>query len=192
MLADDGLATFEFPHLVAAARANAVRHDLPRAFQLPFAARARGRSSLRHGLAVVDVDRIPTHGGSLRLWVAHAESRHSPTQAVDELRRLELARGLAELEHVSRVRARVRKIKNDLLRFLIDAAERGKRVAAYGAAAKGNTLLNYCGVRSDSCRVRRRPEPAQAGPSAARQPTADRSGSNGLNERRPDYVLILP
>jgi hypothetical protein len=85
----------------------------------------------------------------------------------------------------------VRKIKNDLLRFLIDAAERGKRVAAYGAAAKGNTLLNYCGVRSDLVEfvVDRNPHKQGHLLPGSRLPV---EAVERLAERRPDYVLILP
>jgi SAM-dependent methyltransferase len=190
LLAAGGLATFEFPHLVPLleqTQFDTIYHEhfsylSLLALEPVFAA---------HGLAVVDVDRIPTHGGSLRLWVAHAESQHGPTQAVDELRRLELARGLAELSTYRAFAPRVRKIKNDLLRFLIDAAERGKRVAAYGAAAKGNTLLNYCGVRSDLVEfvVDRNPHKQGHLLPGSRLPI---EAVERLNERRPDYVLILP
>jgi SAM-dependent methyltransferase len=190
LLAAGGLATFEFPHLVPLleqTQFDTIYHEhfsylSLLALEPVFAA---------HDLAVVDVDRIPTHGGSLRLWVAHAEAKRAPAQAVDDLRRLELAAGLANLNTYRSFAPRVRKIKNDLLRFLIDAAERGKRVAAYGAAAKGNTLLNYCGVRSDLVEfvVDRNPHKQGHLLPGSRLPV---EAVERLAERRPDYVLILP
>jgi SAM-dependent methyltransferase len=190
LLAAGGLATFEFPHLVPLlehTQFDTIYHEhfsylSLLALEPVFAA---------HDLAVVDVDRIPTHGGSLRLWVAHAASKREPAPAVDDLRRLERAAGLADLKTYRGFAPRVRKIKNDLLRFLIDAAERGKQVAAYGAAAKGNTLLNYCGVRGDLVEfvVDRNPHKQGHLLPGSRLPIEP---VERLDERRPDYVLILP
>jgi SAM-dependent methyltransferase len=190
LLAEEGVATFEFPHLVPLleqTQFDTIYHEhfsylSLLALEPVFAA---------HGLAVVDVDRIPTHGGSLRLWVAHAGSKREATPAVDAIRRLERAAGLADVSTYRAFAPRVRAIKRDLLRFLIDAAERGKRVAAYGAAAKGNTLLNYCGVRGDLVEfvVDRNPHKQGHLLPGSRLPIEP---VERLDERRPDYVLILP
>jgi SAM-dependent methyltransferase len=190
VLAADGVATFEFPHLLPLleqTQFDTIYHEhfsylSLLALEPVFAA---------HDLVVIDVDRIPTHGGSLRLWVAHVGSKHRPDAAVDDLRRLERDGGLAELTTYRSFASRVRAIKNDLLRFLIDAAERGKRVAAYGAAAKGNTLLNYCGIRGDLVEfvVDRNPHKQGHLLPGSRLPVEP---VERLTERRPDYVLVLP
>ena len=123
--------------------------------------------------------------------VGYIGQRDSVPIILDALRRLERAAGLAELDTYRSFASRVRAIKNDLLRFLIDAAERGQRVAAYGAAAKGNTLLNYCGIRSDLVEfvVDRNPHKQGHLLPGSRIPVEP---VERLAERRPDYVLILP
>jgi SAM-dependent methyltransferase len=190
LLADDGVATFEFPHLLPLleqTQFDTIYHEHFSYLSLLALEPVFGA----HELTVVDVDRIPTHGGSLRLWVAHSAARRAAAPAVEELRRLERAGGLAEIATYRTFAPRVRAIKRELLRFLVDAAERGERVAAYGAAAKGNTLLNYCGVSSDLVEyvVDRNPHKQGhllPGSRVAVEPVET------LLARRPDYVLILP
>jgi SAM-dependent methyltransferase len=190
LLAPNGVITFEFPHLVPLleqTQFDTIYHEhfsylSLLALEPIFAA---------HSLRVIDVERLTTHGGSLRLWVAHAGSQHEPSHAVEALRTLESDRGLDRLETYRAFAARVRKVKRDLLRFLIDAVERGERVVAYGAAAKGNTLLNYCGVRSDLVEfvVDRNPHKQGMLLPGVRLPIEP---VERLRETRPDYVLILP
>lgn len=190
LLAAGGLATFEFPHLVPLlehTQFDTIYHEhfsylSLLALEPVFAA---------HDLRVVDVDRLATHGGSLRLWVAHAGSQHVPADAVAALRALERDRGLDRLETYRAFAARVRKVKRDLLGFLIGAAERGESVVGYGAAAKGNTLLNYSGVRSDLVAfvVDRNPHKQGMLLPGVRLPIEP---VERLRAARPDYVLILP
>jgi SAM-dependent methyltransferase len=190
LLGPGGVATFEFPHLLpllAQAQFDTIYHEhfsylSLLALEPVFAA---------HALTVVDAERIPTHGGSLRLWVAHVGGPRSVGPAVDELRDAERSGGLAELATYRAFAPQVRRVKRELLRFLIDAAERGKRVAAYGAAAKGNTLLNSCGVRADLVEfvVDRNPHKQGHLLPGSRIPVEP---VETLRAQRPDYVLILP
>jgi hypothetical protein len=190
LLGPGGVATFEFPHLLpllAQAQFDTIYHEhfsylSLLALEPVFAA---------HALTVVDAERIPTHGGSLRLWVAHVGGPRSVGPAVDELRDAERSGGLAELATYRAFAPQVRRVKRELLRFLIDAAERGKRVAAYGAAAKGNTLLNSCGVRADLVEfvVDRNPHKQGHLLPGSRIPVEP---VETLLAQRPDYVLILP
>ncbi|HEY0613988.1 MAG TPA: class I SAM-dependent methyltransferase [Candidatus Elarobacter sp.] len=190
VLAPEGVATFEFPHLVPLleeTQFDTIYHEhfsylSLLAVEPVFAA---------HDLAVVDVEQLPTHGGSLRLWVAHAASRHVESPAVAALRAFELQHGLRDISTYRAFAPRVRAIKRDLLRFLLDAAESGRRVAAYGAAAKGNTLLNYCGIRGDLIEfvVDRNPHKQGTLLPGSRLPVEP---VERLHETRPDFVLILP
>jgi hypothetical protein len=101
------------------------------------------------GLAVFDVERVPTHGGSLRIFAQRETGAHSTTQQVSMLLAEERAAGVTSREFYGHFQAESERIKNDFLRFLLEAQSRGQAVAGYGAAAKGNTLLNYAGVRAD-------------------------------------------
>ncbi len=190
VLAPEGIATFEFPHLLQLLEQtefDTIYHEhfsylSLLAVEPVFAA---------HGLRVVDAERIPTHGGSLRLWVGHAGAARAPAPAVEALRALEREGGLADLRTYAAFAPRVHAIKNELLRFLIDAAANGKRVVGYGAAAKGNTLLNYCGIRSDLVPfvVDRNPHKQGCLLPGSRLPV---EAVERLREARPDYVLVLP
>src|SRR5690606_23410260 len=104
----------------------------------------------RHGLAVFDVEELSTHGGSLRVYAQPAGTGiHAVSPRVDALLETERRAGLTGIDAYLAYAERVRRMKRQLLRFLIDAKEAGKSIAAYGAPAKGNTLLNYAGVRTD-------------------------------------------
>jgi len=103
-----------------------------------------------HGLTLFDVEEIPTHGGSLRLFARHAETGDSPpTAAVAQMLELEEREGMNRLEHYANYERRVTDTKRKLLSFLIEAKRAGKSIVGYGAAGKTNTLLNYCGIRTD-------------------------------------------
>jgi hypothetical protein len=145
-----------------------------------------------HGLTVFDVDEIPTHGGSLRVYARHADDLSKPvTERVTRLRAGERAAGLDSLDAYASFARQVERTKWALLEFLIGARRAGKRVAGYGAPGKGNTLLNYCGVGRDFIDF-----------------TVDRStykqgrflpgthipihAPEKIREAKPDYVLILP
>ncbi|MEO1369526.1 MAG: methyltransferase C-terminal domain-containing protein, partial [Acidobacteriota bacterium] len=141
-----------------------------------------------------DVDQLPTHGGSLRVYARHAadggEAR-ATTGRVAELLERERAAGLAEIDGYRGFADKVKRTKRRLLEFLIGAKERGERVVAYGAPAKGNTLLNYCGVRTDFVEytVDRSPHKQNHTLPGVGIPI---HGPEKIFETRPDYVLILP
>ena len=144
LLAKDGTLTMEFPHLLKLMLFNqfdTIYHEhfsylSLHTVQIIFAA---------HGLTVFDVDEIPTHGGSLRIYGKHAES--SPAQSANATKVLndEKEAGLCETETYTQFQRTVQETKRALLSFLIDAKNNGLSIVGYGAAAKGNTLLNYCG-----------------------------------------------
>ena len=143
------------------------------------------------GLRVWDVEQLPTHGGSLRVFGCHSDDPRQETPAVSVIVRAEEAAGLRERTTYRQFQARAEAIKHDLLRFLIEQKRAGKIVAAYGAAAKGNTLLNFSGVRPDLL-----PFVCDAATSkqgkylpGSRIPIV---APEMLSERKPDYVLILP
>lgn len=149
LLKPQGIITLEFPHLERLIEHNefdTIYHEHFSYFSFISAEAALAR----HGLRVFDVEELPTHGGSLRLYIAHSENDAQPTlPAVNHLRERELRAGFNTLEPYRRFAAQVERTKQSLLKFLISAKERGLKIAGYGAPAKGNTLLNYCGIRTD-------------------------------------------
>src|SRR4029077_4725923 len=103
----------------------------------------------RHGLRLLDVEELATHGGSIRLWVVHDDDPRPTTHAVAAIRANEMAAGLGRADGYGGFAERVATTKRELLAFLIDERRKGSRIAGYGAPGKANTLLNYCGIRSD-------------------------------------------
>jgi SAM-dependent methyltransferase len=189
LLAPDGVATVEFPHLerlIAENQFDTIYHEHFSYFSLYTAEQVFAR----HGLAVVDVEELPTHGGSLRLYLRHAGSG-GVSPAVEALRQREIAAGLAGPEPYARFAETVAETKAAILDFLIGARRAGKRVLGYGAPAKGNTLLNYCGIRGDMIGFTVDRSPHKQGmllPGThipIRPPAA-------LIAAKPDYVFILP
>jgi len=192
LLRPSGIATFEFPHLlrlIEEAQFDTIYHEHYSYLSLQTAERLL-RSQ---GLQVFDVERLPTHGGSLRLFVGHSEARRSESAALAALRATEAAAGLGDLRGYAGFQHRIDAIRTAFLRFLEDARDRGARVAAYGAAAKGNTLLNYCGIRADADRigyvVDRNPRKQGRYLPGSRLPVLP---PEHLFETRPDYVVVLP
>lgn len=144
-----GVITLEFPHLERLIEHNEFDTIYHEHFSY-FSFIAAEAALARHGLRVFDVQELDTHGGSLRLFVAHAENAARPTlPSVTAMRDRELRAGFNTLEPYRRFAAKVERTKQNLLKFLIEAKERGLKIAGYGAPAKGNTLLNYCGIRTD-------------------------------------------
>ena len=190
MLLPEGVATFEFPHLLSL-----MRHDqFDTIYHEHFSYLALGpvaKVLAAQRLRVFDVERLPTHGGSLRLFVCHAGARHAETSAVAALAAEERAEGLDDLARYDAFAPRVVAIKCAVLDFLIAARREGKTVAAYGAAAKGNTLLNYCGVGPEfiAFAVDRNPVKQNTLLPGTRIPV---HGVEAVAERKPDYLLILP
>lgn len=186
----EGVVTFEFPHLLKLIEHNqfdTIYHEHYSYLSLT----ALGPIFTRAGLRVFDVEAIPTHGGSLRVFLCHEQASHAEQSAVAEMHRCEEAAGLKSIDTYRAFAERVRETKRALLSFLIDAKRRGKRVAAYGAAAKGNTLLNYCGVGMDFIDVVADKNPAKQGRylPGSRIPVV---APEALIAAEPDYVLILP
>jgi SAM-dependent methyltransferase len=191
VLAPGGVITLEFPHLLNLIEQNqfdTVYHEHFSYFSLL----AVEPVFHRHGLRLFDVDCLPTHGGSLRIYACHDnDTARQTTPRVAELNSRETAAGLRTPACYAAFGERVRETKRKLLTFLIGARRSGKRVAAYGAAAKGNTLLNYCGIRTDFIDFVADRNPHKQGclMPGSRIPIVT---PEQLREARPDYVLILP
>lgn len=190
MLAPEGVLTFEFPHLLSLITHN----QFDTIYHEHFSYLALGPLApvlAKQGLRAFDVEKLPTHGGSLRLFVCHAGASHAETPAIAALAAEEGAAGLDDLATYDAFAPRVVEIKSAVLEFLIDARRAGKRVAAYGAAAKGNTLLNYCGVGPEFVEfaVDRNPVKQDTLLPGTRIPVL---GVEAVAQRRPDYLMILP
>jgi SAM-dependent methyltransferase len=145
LLKQAGTATFEFPHLlrlIEERQFDTIYHEHFSYFSFLVV----DKIFAQHGLRVYDVETLPTHGGSLRLFVCHADAPFASTGDVDELIAKERAAGLDRIDTYASFAGAVIDIKCQLLDFLIEARKKGKSVVGYGAPAKGNTLLNYCGV----------------------------------------------
>jgi SAM-dependent methyltransferase len=186
-----GVLTMEFPHLMRLMEGNqfdTIYHEHFSYFSFLTAEKAFAA----HGLTVFDVKEIPTHGGSLRIYARHAEDASRPvTTAVDELRAREQRAGLDRVETYRAFDEQVRETKRQLLEFLVDAKRQGKSIAGYGAPGKGNTLLNYCGVREDfiDYTVDRNPYKHNKFLPGTHIPIFP---PEQIAKTRPDYVLILP
>lgn len=185
-----GIATVEFPHLlnlVQETQFDTIYHEHFSYLSL-YAAR---RIFAAHGLTVFDVQELPTHGGSLRVFACPEKFGRPKSRAVTELLDRELAAGLDRFEGYADFAAAVQNVKMELLSFLIEARRQGKAVAGYGAAAKGNTLLNYAGVRSDliSMVADKNPNKQNKYLPGSRIPVV---GPDEMLAVKPDYVIILP
>jgi hypothetical protein len=191
VLAPRGVITLEFPHLmrlVAENQFDTIYHEHFSYFSLLSAARIFAA----HGLTIYDVDELETHGGSLRMYACHAEDPLRPiTPRVDQLRAYEVAAGLEDLDYYADFAERVRDTKHKLLDLLIAVKRAGKSIAGYGAPGKGNTLLNYCGIRTDflDYTVDRNPYKHGKFLPGTHIPIY---APERIAETRPDYVLILP
>lgn len=191
LLRPHGVITMEFPHLLRLMEENqfdTIYHEHFSYFSFSVAEKVFAA----HKLTVFDVEEIPTHGGSLRIYAKHASNIALPVgEGVPALRQREKEAGLDRADTYRAFSRRVMATKRSLLRFLIDAREAGKRVVGYGAPAKGNTLLNYCGVRTDFLEytVDRSPHKQGHFLPGTHIPV---HGPEKIRETRPDYVLILP
>lgn len=189
LLGEDGAATFEFPHVLEMIR-NVEFDTIYHEHYSYLSLLALEPLFDRHGLQVIDVERLSTHGGSLRLYVAHA-GRRPAAEAVEQLRKEEVLAGLNQLGTYEAFGQRVRQLKRSLLQLLIRLLNSGKSVAAYGAPAKGNTLLNYCGIGRDfiAFTVDRNVHKQGLLLPGTRIPVL---APPEIEKRRPDFVLILP
>lgn len=191
LLKPTGVATFEFPHLlklIAEKQFDTMYHEhfsylsltqLVRIFKI-------------NGLEVFDVEELETHGGSLRVYAKKIGSAANPVNpSVGELLNKESVAGMKTAEYYSGFQAKADFVKNTLIAFLVEAARAGKKVVAYGAAAKGNTLLNYAGIRPDLLPyvVDRNPAKQNKYMPGSRIPIVDEAV---IRAQKPDYLLILP
>jgi SAM-dependent methyltransferase len=192
LLKPEGVATFEFPHLLRLIEGNQFDTIYHEHFSY-FSVLAASRIFAAHGLATVDVEELPTHGGSLRLSVRHAGDGGSAgrSEAVDRILEAERAAGLADVTTYGRFEEQARETKRALLEYLIDAKRAGRSIAGYGAAGKGNTLLNYCGIGRDFIDyvVDRNPHKQGRYLPGTHIPIQH---PDRLAETRPDVVLVLP
>ncbi len=186
-----GVLTMEFPHLLRLMEENqfdTIYHEHFSYFSFSVARDVFAS----HGLTVFDVEQIPTHGGSLRVYVRHAADQTKPVHArVDSLLHEEERWGVGRLGRYHAFGEQVKATKRRLLQFLIGAKDAGRNIAAYGAPAKGNTLLNYCGIRTDfiDYTVDRSPYKQGRYLPGSHIPIY---GPQRIGETRPDYLLILP
>ena len=191
LLAPKGVITVEFPHLMRLMEENqfdTIYHEHFSYFSFVTAEDI----FTAHGLTLFDVEELPTHGGSLRIYARHAEDESAPIgKKVRELRERETSAGFTRIGHYSHFSEQVKETKRKLLQFLIQAKQQGKSVAGYGAPGKGNTLLNYCGIRSDflDYTVDRNIHKQGKFLPGTHIPILH---PDRIRETRPDYVLILP
>ncbi|MCK9607896.1 MAG: class I SAM-dependent methyltransferase [Methylomonas sp.] len=190
VLKPDGTITLEFPHLmrlIEHTQFDTVYHEHFSYLSLWTV----NRIFQQAGLRIYDVEELPTHGGSLRIYGCHAEKSISATSAVDAVLTAEARQGLRDLDTYHAFQVKADRVKDDFLGFLIEQKRLGKTVAAYGAAAKGNTLLNYAGIKPDLL-------PFVCDAAASKQGKF-MPGSHipilspeALFAERPDYLVILP
>lgn len=191
LLAPSGVVTIEFPHLLRTIDGNQFDQVYHEHFSY-FSLYAVERIFAAHGLPIFDVEELPTHGGSLRIYARHSEDTTKElTDRLVDLRAREAEAGVATLGYYKDFEARVRETKRKLLKFLIEAKQADKKVVGYGAPGKGNTLLNYCGIRTDllDFTVDRSPHKQGKFLPGTHIPILP---PERLWEAQPDYVLILP
>jgi 2-polyprenyl-3-methyl-5-hydroxy-6-metoxy-1,4-benzoquinol methylase len=191
LLSEHGVITMEFPHLLCLIRENQFDTIYHEHFSY-FSFLAVTRIFAKHGLRIFDVDRLSTHGGSLRIYATHEASNRWDEQAsVATLLAEERQAGLNDIASYSNFSEQVNRTKLDLLKFLIDIKRAGKKVVGYGAPAKGNTLLNFCGIRNDilDFTVDKSPQKQGMFLPGTHVPIAT---PEKIFETKPDYVLILP
>lgn len=191
LLKPNGVATFEFPHLlqlVTHGQFDTIYHEHFSYLSLT----AVEHVFERNGLRIFDVERLATHGGSLRVFACRKDTgAHERSGRVDALLSLESCEGMTTLAYYNGFQAKADKVKNDFLAFLLDARNHGKKVIGYGAAAKGNTLLNYAGIRQDLVSFVVDKNPAKQGrylPGSRIQIIREAC----IREIRPDYIVIFP
>lgn len=191
LLKAHGVITVEFPHLLRLMAGNQFDTIYHEHFSY-FSFTTIERIFAAHGLTLFDVEEYPTHGGSLRIYACHAEDSAKPVrERVLTMRQQEQAAGLTTLAAYRNFAEQVKETKRKLIEFLIEVKRQGKQIAGYGAPGKGNTLLNYCGIRSDflDYTVDRNPYKHGKFLPGTHIPIYP---PERIRQTRPDYVLILP
>ena len=191
LLAPHGVVTIEFPHLMKLMEENQFDTIYHEHF-FYFSLMSVERIFAAHGLVLFDVEELTTHGGSLRIYGRHAENQDHPVaERYLDLLQKEKTAGLDRLETYSHFGMKVKETKRRILEFLIEAKRKGKTIVGYGAPGKGNTLLNYCGIRTDfmDYTVDRNPYKQGKYTPGTHIPICS---PEAIRETRPDYLLILP
>lgn len=190
-LKTNGVVTMEFPHVLQLVENNQFDTIYHEHFSYLSLYTVKEIFASK-GLEIFDVEEIPTHGGSLRIFAKHTENEtHERNENVEKLFEKEKQFGLTDIEYYLDFQPKIEKVKLDLLAFLVEQKRAGKRVAAYGAAAKGNTLLNFCGVKKDLIEFVVDASPHKQGMflPASHIPVVDESF---IKREKPDFVIILP
>ena len=191
LLAPDGTITMEFPHLMHLVEDNEFDTIYHEHFSY-FSFLTASRVFEEHGLALFDVEELPTHGGSLRIYGRHAEDSSRPvTERAQELAAREREAGYERIETYRAYAEKVKTAKWELLELLISERRAGRTIVAYGAPAKGNTLLNYCGIATDLIDYTADLNPHKQGHFLPGTHIPIRA-PDAIRETRPDIVLILP
>lgn len=190
LLAPEGVATIEFPHLLQLMQQNQFDTIYHEHFSY-FSLHTTQKIFAAHGMRVFDVDELWSHGGSLRVFACREDATHVRTDAVGELVAREDAAELSLLDGYTQFEEQVRETKRSLLEFLITQKRAGSRIVGYGAPGKGNTLLNYCGIREDLVEFTVDRNPYKHGRFLPGTHIPIHS-PEALDEARPDLVLILP
>ncbi|MDF1644109.1 MAG: class I SAM-dependent methyltransferase [Pseudomonadales bacterium] len=191
LLKSNGVATFEFPHLLNLVNKNqfdTIYHEHYSYLSLI----AVHRIFEDNGLTIFDAEELPTHGGSLRIYAQHSlTGQHRISKNISTLQKCEKVAGIDTLYFYQGFQKKAEQIKIEFLSFLLDAKRKGKKIAAYGAAAKGNTMLNFCGVRPDLISFVVDKNPVKQGKymPGSRIPIVN---EDYLRADKPDYVVILP
>jgi len=191
LLAEQGVLTIEFPHLLKLIQENqfdTIYHEHFSYFSLLTAQKVFAK----HQLTIFDVEEVPVHGGSLRIFVKQNNNKnHTETSRVEKLLAEEKKFGLDKIETYQKFAANIEKLKYELLEFMIQAKKSGKKIAGYGAPAKGNTLLNYCGINTDfvSFTVDKSPHKQNRYLPGTRIPIFH---PDKIKIEKPDYLFVLP
>ena len=189
LIKPSGVITVEFPHLLRLMQLNQFDTIYHEHFSY-FSLLTVKQIFESYGLRVFDVEQLTTHGGSLRIYATQADAHHTETPAVNSILQEENHHNLNQISGYLDFTSKVQKVKRDLLAFLIQAKEDGKSVVGYGAPGKGNTLLNYCGIRTDLLEyvVDRNPYKQNNYTPGMRIPIY---GPEKIEQTKPDYVLVL-
>lgn len=190
-LKPSGVITMEFPHLMKLVEFNqfdTIYHEHFSYLSLHIVESIFASA----GLKIFDVEQLPTHGGSLRIYAKHGQyAKYLVCSRVEELKQQEKSRGMLNIEYYKNFQSSIDKVKNTFLTFLIEENRQGKKLVAYGAAAKGNTLLNYCGIKKDLISFVVDASPYKQGKflPGSHIPVVN---EQEIRKLKPDYVLILP
>jgi 2-polyprenyl-3-methyl-5-hydroxy-6-metoxy-1,4-benzoquinol methylase len=191
LLKPQGVVTMEFPHLMRLmeeTQFDTIYHEHFSYFSFLIVEKIFHT----HGLTLFDVEELPTHGGSLRIYAKHEKDNTKPiSESVYQLKQKEINAGYADIRHYLDFDKKVKAVKKDILKFLMQAKEKGKRIIGYGAPAKGNTLLNYCGIGTEfiDYTVDRNPYKQGHFLPGSHIPIEE---PDKIKETKPDYVFILP